>query len=67
MSKKENKKVEEPIEIYEVSHKSESALEDLNPVLVQLIEKSIKDIEKGHGIFHEEMKSRIKIKYPFLK
>lgn len=54
MSKKENKKVEEPIEIYEVSHKSESALEDLNPVLVQLIEKSKKNHELGNVFSHEK-------------
>ena len=68
MSKKEDKinKVGEPNTAYEINSTSENETE-LHPVLVQLLEKSIKDIEKGNGISNEEMQRRIKLKYPFLK
>ena len=68
MSKKDDKisKAEEPNTAYEINSTSENETE-LHPVLVQLLEKSIKDIEKGNGISNEEMQRRIKLKYPFLK
>lgn len=59
-------KVEEPNTVFESQTISENEIA-LHPILVQLIEKSIKDIQKGNGISHEEMKKKIKLKYPFLK
>lgn len=36
-------------------------------LLRKLLAKSIEESELGMGISHEEMKRRIKLKYPFLK
>jgi hypothetical protein len=73
MSKKnpshENKqinKVEEPITEYNVE-KNVDQEEELHPVLVKLLEKSIKNHEEGNVISHEEAMRRIKERYPFLK
>lgn len=64
--KKDINKVEEPITDYNVE-KNAVQEEELHPVLVKLIEKSIQDSKEGKGISHEEMQKRIKLKYPFLK
>jgi hypothetical protein len=73
MSKKnpshENKqinKVEEPITEYNVE-KNVDQEEELHPVLVKLLEKSIKNHEEGNVISNEEAMRRIKERYPFLK
>lgn len=73
MSKKnpshENKqinKVEELITEYNVE-KNVDQEEELHPVLVKLLEKSIKNHEEGNVISHEEAMRRIKERYPFLK
>ena len=73
MSKKnpshENKqinKVEEPTTDYNVE-KNAVQEEELHPVLVILLEKSIKNHEEGNVISHEEAMRRIKERYPFLK
>jgi hypothetical protein len=73
MSKKnqnhENKninKVEEPITEYNVE-KDIVQEEELHPVLVKLLEKSIKNHNEGNVISHEEAMRRIKERYPFLK
>ena len=41
--------------------------EELHPILIQLLEKAIKESEQGLGIPHEEAMRRIKEKFPFLK
>jgi hypothetical protein len=41
--------------------------EKLDPILEKLILKSIQDSKEGKGISDEEMKQRVKLKYPFLK
>ncbi len=71
MSKKnknhENKninKVEEPIAEYNVD-KNAVQEEELHPVLVKLLEKSIKNHKEGNVISHEEALRRIKERYPF--
>ena len=67
MSKKEINKIEEPSEIYEVTQNNEATSEELHPVLIQLLEKSIQDAKEGRGIPHEDVMRRMKEKYPFLK
>ncbi|HRE76907.1 MAG TPA: hypothetical protein PLL09_03690 [Flavobacterium sp.] len=59
-------KVEEPIIEYNVE-KNVVQEEELHPILIKLLEKSIQDSKEGKGISHEEMQKRIKLKYPFLK
>jgi hypothetical protein len=41
--------------------------EELYPVLVKLLEKSIQEANEGKLIPHEEAMRRIKERYPFLK
>lgn len=41
--------------------------EEMHPILIQLLEKAIKESEQGLGISHEEAMRRIKEKFPFLK
>ena len=67
MTSKKKNKIEEPIKAYEVTAKSEATSEELHPVLVQLLEKSIKEIEEGKTFTHEEVMRMTKEKYPFLK
>jgi hypothetical protein len=67
MSKKEINKLEEPVELYEKSSKNESTSEDLHPVLIQLLEKSIQQANKGMLISHEEVMRQSKEKYSLLK
>ena len=40
--------------------------EELHPILIQLLEKAIKESEQGLGIPHEEVMRRIKEKFPFI-
>ena len=64
--KKDINKVEEPITDYKVE-KNAFQEEELHPVLVKLLEKSIKNHKEGNVISHEEAMNRIKERYPFLK
>ncbi len=66
MNSKNKSKVDEPTEIYEVS-KKEVVSEELHPVLVQLLEKSIQQAREGKTFTHEEVMKMTKEKYPFLK
>ena len=67
----QNKKegsLQEPIPIY--GDEDSSVLNDsekMNPILEQLILKSIQDSKDGKGISNEEMNLKIKSKYPFLE
>jgi hypothetical protein len=67
----QNKKVgslQEPMPIY--GNEDSSVLNDsekMNPILEQLILKSIQDAKEGKGISHEEMMRRVKLKYSFVK
>ena len=65
MSKKENKKVEEPSEVYEVTPKNDLVSDELHPVLVQLLEKGLKQIENNQVRTHEEVMTDMKKKYKF--
>jgi hypothetical protein len=40
--------------------------EEMHPILIQLLEKAIKESEQGLGIPHEEVMRRIKEKFPFI-
>ena len=64
--KKHINKVEEPITDYNVE-KNAVQKEELHPVLVKLLEKSIKNHKEGNVISHEEAMNKIKERYPFLK
>ena len=66
VSKKKNI-IEEPTEAYEVTPKDEVTSEELHPVLVQLLEKSIKEIEDGKTSSHEEVMKRFREKFPLQK
>lgn len=63
MNSKKKNIVEEPAEVYEVTPNSEVASEELHPVLIQLIEKSIKQHDEGKGIPHEEVMRRFREKF----
>ena len=41
--------------------------EKVDPILEKLLLKSIQDSKEGKGISNDEMKQRVKEKYPFLK
>lgn len=41
--------------------------EELHPILIKLLEKSIQEADEGKLIPHEEAMRRIKERYPFLK
>ena len=60
--------VQEPAIEYKTEEKSSSEFsEELHPILVKLIEKSKKNHEEGNVFSHEEVKRKVKLKYPFLK
>lgn len=68
MSKKDKKnKVEEPTENYQIESANEVQSEELHPILVALLEKSIKEADEGKTFTHEEVMKMTKEKYPFLK
>ena len=58
--------VEEPVTAIEKTAAHSSEEEDMHPVLVQLLEKALKESEQGLGISHEEMMKKVKAKYPFI-
>jgi hypothetical protein len=66
MNSKKKNIVEEPAAVYEVNPNSEVTSEELHPVLIQLLEKSIKEAEEGKTFSHEEVMRMTKEKYPFL-
>ena len=67
MTSKKKNRIEEPTEAYEVTPKDEVTSEELHPVLVQLLEKSIKEIEDGKTSSHEEVMKRFREKFPLQK
>jgi hypothetical protein len=58
--------VNEPILEYG-NEKKEFDEAEFHPILIQLLEKSIKESEEGKGSTTEEVMKRVKEKYPFLK
>ena len=67
MTSKKKNIIEEPAETYEVTPTNEVTSEKLHPVLVQLLEKSIKEIEEGKISSHEEVMKRFREKFPLQK
>lgn len=67
MTSKKKNTINEPSEVYETTPKVETTSEELHPVLVKLLEKSIQDAKDGKGISHEEAMKRIKEKIASLK
>jgi hypothetical protein len=67
MTSKKKNRIEEPTEAYEVTPTNEVTSEELHPVLIQLIEKGLKEIEEGKTFTNEEVMRMTKEKYPFLK
>jgi hypothetical protein len=67
MTSKKKNRIEEPTETYEVTPTNEVTSEELHPVLVQLLEKSIKEIEDGKTSSHEEVMKRFREKFPLQK
>ena len=64
MNAKKKNIAKEPTEIYKVTSKNGVTSEELNPILVQLIEKSKKEHEQGLDLSHEEAMQKIKLKFP---
>ncbi|MFA9186638.1 hypothetical protein AAGV33_00895 [Flavobacterium sp. FBOR7N2.3] len=64
MNAKKKNIVKEPTEIYEATSKTRVLSEELNPILIQLIEKSKKEHEQGLDLSHEEAMQKIKLKFP---
>lgn len=67
MNSKKKNIVNDPAEVYEGTPTNDVNLEELHPVLVQLLEKSINEIKEGKTFTHEEVMRMTKEKYPFLK
>lgn len=73
MSKKSNpshknkriNKVEEPTDLYQTTPESKKASEELNPILVQLLEIGLKQIELGETKPHDQVMAEMKKKYNF--
>jgi hypothetical protein len=60
--------VHDPASVYETESKSKTDLsKELHPILIKLLEESRQDSSDGKGISHEEMRQKIKLRYPFLK
>jgi|JFJP01.1.fsa_nt_gi hypothetical protein len=59
-------KVEEPITEYSTENK---VVEDshLHPILIKLLEESVKEADEGKLIYHDEVMRRTREKFSFLK
>jgi len=64
-----NKKniAKEPSEVYQTVPDVDANAQELHPVLVKLLEKSIQEANEGKLIPHDEVMKRAKEKFPFLK
>ena len=65
MTSKKKNKIEEQAEAYEVTPKKEVTSEELHPVLVQMLEIGLKQIELGQTKPHEQVMAEMKKKYNF--
>jgi len=63
MTSKKKNRIEEPTEAYEVTPTNEVTSEELHPVLLQLIEKGLKEIEEGKTVTNEEVMRMTKEKF----
>ena len=68
MKDKENTgKFQEPVADYQINESSEVDVEEMNPILIELIEKSKQQHKQGLSFSHEEAMKMIREKYDFLK
>jgi hypothetical protein len=65
--KEKNDKFQEPISDYQVNENSEVDVEEMNPILIELIEKSKQQHKEDLSFSHEEAMKMIREKYDFLK
>ena len=63
--KKDINKVEEPTDLYQTTPESKIVSEELNPILVQLLEIGLKQIELGQTKPHNQVMAEMKKKYNF--
>jgi predicted transcriptional regulator len=63
MTSKKKNRIEEPTEAYEVTPTNVVTSEELHPVLLQLIEKGLKEIEEGKTVTNEEVMRMTKEKF----
>lgn len=63
--KKDINTVEESTEVYQTTPKGKKTGEELNPVLAQLLEIGLKQIELGQTKPHEQVMAEMKKKYNF--
>jgi hypothetical protein len=61
-----NKMVNDPKTVYKTTSNINNT-EELHPVLVQLLEKTIQECDEGKGATTVEVMKRVSKKYPFLK
>jgi len=67
MDSKRKNIAKEPSEVYQTSSKTNVNSEELHPVLVKLLEKSMDQANKGEFLSTEEVMKKAKEKFPFLK
>jgi len=67
MDSKRKNIAKEPSEVYETSQNASLQSEEMHPILVKLLEKSIAQADKGEFLTTEEVMKRAKEKFPFLK
>ncbi|WP_396198905.1 hypothetical protein [Flavobacterium sp.] len=65
MTYKKKNRIEEPTETYEVTPTNEVTSEELHPVLIQMLEIGLKQIELGQTKPHEQVMAEMKKKYNF--
>ena len=67
MDSKRKNSAKEPSEVYETSQKANVNQEEMHPILVKLLEKSIEQADRGEVLSTEEVMKRAREKFPFLK
>lgn len=67
MDSKRKNIAKEPSEVYETSQKANVNQEEMHPILVKLLEKSIEQADRGEVLSTEEVMKRAREKFPFLK
>lgn len=67
MDSKRKNIAKEPSEVYQTSSKTNVNSEELHPVLVKLLEKSMGQANKGEFLSTEEVMKKAKEKFAFLK
>lgn len=67
MDSKRKNIAKEPSEVYQTSSKTNMNSEELHPVLVKLLEKSMDQANKGEFLSTGEVMKKAKEKFPFLK